>query len=163
MPKVSEAKRSASYLNEARKAAAIDCKGIVPIYHIGSTEAGVPFVVQKLIDGPSMRLLLQRHKTLPPAHAATLMRDVAVALSSAHKQGIYHRDLKPDNVLIDSTGVPWIADFGLAISENEQAKRKGEIAGTLIYMSPETDPRVAPIGWTVDRTSGHWGSCCMSC
>ncbi len=71
MPKVSEAKRSASYLNEARKAAAIDCKGIVPIYHIGSTEAGVPFVVQKLIDGPSMRLLLQRHK---PYHRLTQQR-----------------------------------------------------------------------------------------
>ncbi len=137
MPKVSDPRRTAAYLDEARKAAAIDCKGIVPIYHVGSTDKGIPFVVQKLIDGPSMRLLLTRHTTLPPAHAATLMRDVAIALSAAHKLGIYHRDLKPDNVLIDSSGVPWIADFGLAISENEQAKRKGEVAGTLIYMSPE--------------------------
>jgi serine/threonine protein kinase len=137
VPKVSDPARSASYINEARKAAAIDCKGIVPIYHVGTKENGDPFVVQKLIDGPTLRFLLSRYGSLPPAHAVTLMRDVAVALSSAHRLGIYHRDLKPDNVLIDGSGVPWIADFGLAISESEQAQRKGEIAGTLIYMSPE--------------------------
>lgn len=137
VPKVSDPARSASYINEARKAAAIDCKGIVPIYHVGTKQNGDPFVVQKLIDGPTLRFLLSRYGSLPPAHAVTLMRDVAVALSSAHRLGIYHRDLKPDNVLIDGSGVPWIADFGLAISESEQAQRKGEIAGTLIYMSPE--------------------------
>ncbi len=137
VPKVSDPKRCASYINEARKAAAIDCIGIVPIYHVGSKENGIPFVVQKLIDGPSLRLLLDRYGSLPPAHAVTLMRDIAVALGAAHRLGIYHRDLKPDNVLIDTSGVPWIADFGLAISESEQAQKKGEIAGTLLYMSPE--------------------------
>ncbi len=137
VPKVSDKSRADSYINEARKAAAIDSKGIVPIYHVGTKENGMPFVVQKLIDGPSLRLLLTRYGSLPPAHAVTLMRDVAIALGAAHRAGIYHRDLKPDNVLIDGSGVPWIADFGLAISESEQAQRKGEIAGTLIYMSPE--------------------------
>jgi|GEM_PF-7045096 len=137
VPKVSDPTRSASYINEARKAAAIDCKGIVPIYHVGMKENGIPFVVQKLIDGPSLRFLLSRYGSLPPAHAVTLMRDIAIALGSAHRLGIYHRDLKPDNVLIDGSGVPWIADFGLAISESEQAQRKGEVAGSLMYMSPE--------------------------
>ena len=137
VPKVSDPAKSESYINEARKAAAIDCVGIVPIYHVGTKENGVPFVVQKLIDGPSLRFLLTRYGSLPPAHAVTIMRDVAVALGAAHRLGIFHRDLKPDNVLIDGSGVPWIADFGLAISESEQAKRKGEIAGTLMYMSPE--------------------------
>jgi serine/threonine protein kinase len=137
VPKVSDPKRCASYINEARKAAAIDCKGIVPIYHVGTKSNGIPFIVQKLIDGSSLRLLLERCNALPPAHAATLMRDVAIALGAAHRLGIYHRDLKPDNILIDTSGVPWIADFGLAISESEQAQKKGEVAGTLLYMSPE--------------------------
>ena len=137
VPKVSDPAKSESYIKEARKAAAIDCVGIVPIYHVGIKENGVPFIVQKLIDGPSLRFLLTRYGCLPPAHAVTIMRDVAVALGAAHRLGIFHRDLKPDNVLIDGSGVPWIADFGLAISESEQTKHKGEIAGTLMYMSPE--------------------------
>ncbi len=137
VPKVTDPTRCQSYINEARKAAAIDSKGIVPIYHVGTKDNGIPFVVQKLIDGPSLRLLLSRYGSLPPAHAVTLLRDVAISLGAAHRLGIYHRDLKPDNILIDAVGVPWIADFGLAISESEQAQRKGEIAGTLMYMSPE--------------------------
>jgi len=137
VPRVSDPARSASYINEARKAAAIDTNGVVPIFHVGTMENGVPFVVQKLIDGPSLRVLLNRYGGLPPAHAITLMRDISIALGVAHRQGIYHRDLKPDNILIDSRGVPWIADFGLAITQSEQAQRRGEIAGTLLYMSPE--------------------------
>jgi serine/threonine protein kinase len=65
------------------------------------------------------------------------MREIAIGLEPAHAMDILHRDLKPDNILIDTAGRSWIADFGLAISEDEQVHHRRELAGTPPYMSPE--------------------------
>ncbi len=122
---------------EASKAAQIDSEGIVPVYHIGSTETGATYIVQKFIQGSSLRDWLDEHGPMSPADAARMIRSIALALEPAHLIDILHRDLKPDNVLIDQSGKPFIADFGLAISEEEQQGRRGELAGTPAYMSPE--------------------------
>ena len=69
--------------------------------------------------------------------AAELTIEIAKALASAHEQQIYHRDLKPANILIDKSGKPYVADFGLALKRDDQSDRKGEKAGTPTYMAPE--------------------------
>lgn len=122
---------------EASKAAQVEATGIVPIHHIGTTESGAVYIVQKYIEGSTLRAILKNGGPLSPARGVRLIREIAVALDPAHAQDILHRDLKPDNILIDRSGKAWISDFGLAISEEEQQGRRSELAGTPAYMSPE--------------------------
>jgi len=137
VPLLNSAKLQQQYIDEARKAAKIERPGIVPIYHVDVTEDGSPYVVQKFIDGPNLRELLKRVGGIGLLPALSIVREVARALAAAHRSGMIHRDLKPENILIDSEGKPWIADFGLALREDEQDGRDGEVAGTPLYMSPE--------------------------
>lgn len=132
----SNPKRQEKLRVEASKAAQIDSQGIVPVYHIGTTDEGAVYIVQKFIKGCSLRDVV-KEKPLSPARATALIRELALALAPAHQMDILHRDLKPDNVLIDKQGKVWIADFGLAISESEQSGKRRELAGTPPYMSPE--------------------------
>ena len=121
---------------EAAKLAKTESTGIVPVYDIGTTDEGAVYVVQKFIDGCTLRELIKT-RPLSPARAARLIRAIAIGLEPAHRHEILHRDLKPDNILLDESGKPWIADFGLAISEQEQFAKGREVAGTPLYMSPE--------------------------
>ncbi len=122
---------------EASKAAQIDADGIVPVHHIGTTDEGAVYIVQKYIEGSTLRDVLKNNGPLSPARGVRLIREIAMALEPAHLRDILHRDLKPDNILIDQAGKAWISDFGLAISEEEQQGRRSELAGTPAYMSPE--------------------------
>ncbi|RMF42276.1 MAG: hypothetical protein D6753_07980 [Planctomycetota bacterium] len=124
------------YIEEARNAARIDAVGIVPVYQVGSTPTGQPFVVQKLIEGRTLKQLSGSGQ-LGLMRALDIMRRLAIAIHTAHQSGLVHRDLKPENVLIDQQGQPWVADFGLAVFEDDQASRRGEVAGTPRYMAPE--------------------------
>lgn len=137
VPLLDSEKSRQQYIDEARKAAMIESIGIVPVYHVDTTDNGSPYVVQKFIDGPNLRSLLQRVGGIGLRPALTIVRDVARSLALAHRSGMIHRDLKPENILLDKEGIPWIADFGLALREDEQDGRAGEVAGTPLYMSPE--------------------------
>src|SRR5262245_774167 len=124
-----------AYLTEARALANLDHPHIVPIYDTGSTEEFPCFVVSKFIDGTDLGQKLNQGP-LPFDVAARLVAAVAQALHSAHKRGTIHRDIKPANILLSRSGEPFLADFGLALRE-EDAESASFIVGTPAYMSPE--------------------------
>src|ERR1022692_1794173 len=124
-----------AYLTEARTVANLDHPHIVPVYDVGSTEQFPCFVVSKYIDGTDLHARLKQSR-LPLNEAVELVATVAEALHYAHKQEIVHRDIKPGNILLDKSGKPFVADFGLALREQDVGKGP-RYAGTPAYMSPE--------------------------
>src|SRR5262245_980213 len=124
-----------AYLTEARTVANLDHPHIVPVYDVGSTEDCLCYVVSKYIDGTDLATRLQQSR-LALQEAVELVATVAEALHHAHKQGLVHRDIKPGNILLDKSGRPFVADFGLALREQDVGKGP-RYAGTPAYMSPE--------------------------
>ena len=126
---------------EAESAARLDHPAIVPVHSFGEID-GQPYLVMKLMEGGSLASLLRGltpGQLLPPHEAARLVRDIALGVQHAHDRGLLHRDLKPANILLDSEGVPHVADFGLAITLQSSASvhQSGSMAGTASYMAPE--------------------------
>jgi serine/threonine protein kinase/formylglycine-generating enzyme required for sulfatase activity len=139
-----------AYLAEARVLAGLDHPHIVPVHDVGRTEDGMCFVVSKFIQGSDLasrirgaywQSVLQEGRTdcqsaLQPAVAAELIRQVADALHYAHRHGLVHRDIKPGNILLENDAKAYVADFGLALKEDDYGKGPG-LCGTPAYMSPE--------------------------
>ncbi len=124
-----------AYLNEARILASLDHPHIVPVFVVGRTEDGLCYVVSKLIEGSDLKAKIEQDR--PSFHqSAELIATIAEALHYAHTRGLVHRDIKPDNILIDAAGKPYVADFGLALKE-EDFGEGARLAGTPAYMSPE--------------------------
>jgi serine/threonine protein kinase len=132
---VAQAGAAEAYLAEARTVASLDHANIVPVYDVGSTAQFPCFVVSKYIDGSTLKARANKAR-LSSEEAAQLVATVAEALHYAHKQGIVHRDVKPGNILLDRTGRPFVADFGLALREQDIGTGP-RYAGTAAYMSPE--------------------------
>jgi serine/threonine protein kinase/formylglycine-generating enzyme required for sulfatase activity len=124
-----------AYLTEARTVANLDHPNIVPVFDVGSTETFPCFVVSKYIDGTDLSTRMKRSR-LSIHEAVELVATVAEALHHAHKQGLVHRDIKPGNILLDASGKSFVADFGLALQEQDVGKGPGYV-GTPAYMSPE--------------------------
>ena len=124
-----------AYLNEARILARLDHPHIVPVYDVGRTDDGLCFVVSKFIEGSDLAVKIGQAR---PSfrESAELVATVAEALHYAHTRGLVHRDIKPANILIDASGKPFVADFGLALKDEDFGKGGG-LAGTPAYMSPE--------------------------
>ncbi len=123
------------YLAEARTVANLKHPSIVRVHHVGSTEECPCFIVIEFIEGGT---LAKKIKDDRPSVIETvkLVATVADALHYAHKRGIVHRDIKPANILLNAKGEPFIADFGLALKEEDIGL--GEpFVGTPAYMSPE--------------------------
>lgn len=137
-----------AYLYEARVLAKLDHPNIVPVYDVGKDAAGNVFVVSKLVQGSDLRRRMEEG-LLSYRDVAELIATVAEALHYAHDVGLVHRDVKPANILLDTQGRPYVADFGLAVSL-EAAAGSTEIAGTLAYMSPE---QAGGEGNLIDRRS----------
>ena len=124
-----------AYLVEARILARLDHPNIVPVYDVGSTSDGRPFVVSKFIEGTDLGKQIEENR-FPIGQSVELLAVIAEALDYAHRQHLVHRDIKPSNILIDASGKSYVADFGLALRE-EEFGRGPSMAGTPAYMSPE--------------------------
>jgi len=123
--------------SEAEAAATLNHPNIVPIYDVGEQD-GHHFFTMALVSGSSLKDKLS-DGPLPPREAAELTAVVAEAVQAAHEKGIVHRDLKPSNVLIDESGRPQVADFGLAkqAETDSSLTATGQILGTPAFMPPE--------------------------
>lgn len=124
-----------SYLLEARIVSRLDHPSIVPVFDCGETNDGLCYVVSKYIDGSDLATKIKR-APLSNAASADLVISLAEALHFAHVKGIVHRDVKPANILIDSHNRPYLADFGIALREEDFGTGYTRI-GTIAYMSPE--------------------------
>ncbi|HEV3024762.1 MAG TPA: serine/threonine-protein kinase, partial [Pirellulales bacterium] len=126
----------AAFLREAQTAANLNHPSIVTIYDVGRFAEVGCFVVMEYIAGHTLQDDVTA-KRPDFERAAAMMAQIADAVHYAHKQGLVHRDLKPANILIDAAGQPHVVDFGLAIHDEHQATRRGELCGTPPYMAPE--------------------------
>ena len=124
-----------AYLNEARILASLDHSHIVPVYDVGRTDDGLCYVVSKYIEGSNLATRI-RERRPGFRESSELVATVAEALHYAHTRGLVHRDIKPANILIDAVRKPCVADFGLAMRDEDFGKG-ARLAGTPSYMSPE--------------------------
>src|SRR5579863_3500492 len=122
---------------EAEAAANLQHPNIVAIHEVGEHE-GQPYFTMDFVDGTNLAALV-RGKSLPPERAAAYVKTIAQAVQFAHEHGILHRDLKPQNVLIDRDDRPRITDFGLAkrVETESGLTHTGEVLGSPSYMPPE--------------------------
>lgn len=137
-------------LREARAAARLEHPGIVKVFDVGETKDGDAFVVMERVRGQSLRALL-RDGPLEPSEALRIVAETAAALGAAHREGVVHRDVKPDNVMLRDDGRVVLLDFGLVKRvERPLTKSKtpdtptlkaltesGAIVGTPAYLAPE--------------------------
>lgn len=126
------------FLEEGRAAAALVHPNIITVHAIG-LEQGYHYLEMEFVAGQSLHTLIQEEGPQPPERATAFAARIAEGLAEAHRQRILHRDLKPENVLLTHTGIPKIADFGLArtVSVDSSVGLGHEVAGTPPYMAPE--------------------------
>jgi serine/threonine protein kinase len=118
--------------------------------HDYDVEEDMHFLVMEFVEGPGFQSLLNemRGRPLPPPVAAFFLNQAALGLAAAHKQGLVHRDIKPDNMLLTLDGALKIADFGIAHMADLNLTQAGDILGTPYYMAPEQTLAETPVAET---------------
>jgi serine/threonine-protein kinase len=124
------------FLNEIKVARKITHPNVVRVFTFEQWRE-LRFIVMEYIDGMSLVSWMQRQGTPPVATAAHIGCGIAHGLEQAHGLGVVHRDIKPDNILLDSTGNPRILDFGIARASGNSLTQTGMTIGSPKYMSPE--------------------------
>ena len=158
----------ARFKREGQALAQIQHPHIVPIHEIGTSEEDVPFLVMKYIEGSSLAKLIRglagkdekelRRVQLVPGSEGSYIKAVvrillciADALHTAHENGIVHRDVKPENILVDKSGHPYLVDFGIARGiEDSGLTQTGILPGTPEFMAPEQIDAPAEVGPQTD-------------
>src|SRR6266508_734044 len=136
--KASDPKLRERFLREARTAAKLSHPNVIPIHAVEEIGEFV-FFAMAYIEGETLTERVRRRGPMAPSEAARVLRDVAWALAYAHGQGVIHRDVKPDNILLESTGRVLVADFGIAsvvTGAGALTGGAGEVVGTPEFMSP---------------------------
>jgi len=152
-----EALAEKRFLREARIVARLKHPNIVGVLNVG-IEDGIHFIVMDFIEGRSLQVLLKEKGQLPVPSSVGVFSQICQGLHYAHEQGVLHRDIKPGNILIDTNGVPKIADFGFAKFADDDLSMtfSGAVMGTPYYLSPEQ----AQDAKNVDRRSDIYSLGC---
>ncbi len=112
-------------------------KNVIRIFDLGQAE-GIKFITMEYVEGQDLRQILTARGKLAPGEAIPIIQQICQALDAAHSEGVIHRDLKPQNIMLDAQGKVFVMDFGIARSlEAPSATQTGTLLGTPEYMSPE--------------------------
>ncbi len=146
-------------LREARVMARLADPGIVRVFDVGQTDRGEPYIVMELLSGATLRQVLDSSR-LDPVRAVRLLLPIVRALECAHRAGVVHRDVKPDNIVLAQGArgdlQPKLLDFGAAkLAQGvDNLTRVGLVVGSPLYMSPEQAR-----GESVDHRTDLWSAC----
>jgi serine/threonine-protein kinase len=144
---------------EAKSAAKLKSRHVAQVYDHGVSDAEQPYIVMEFLEGHSLESVIEARGALPPQEVIAIIEQAARALETAHRAGVVHRDLKPDNIMLatDPEAKPYgytvkLVDFGIAKMVTEQggatggATHAGAVVGTPHYMAPEALTGSHPVG-----------------
>jgi tetratricopeptide (TPR) repeat protein len=136
-PEIADDKTIERFGRELKMARRISHKNVCRMYHL-SEESGTHYITMEYISGETLKSMIRMTKQLSIGTAVSIAKQVCEGLNEAHRLGVIHRDLKPQNIMIDKQGIARIMDFGIARSlDSEGTTQPGILIGTPEYMSPE--------------------------
>jgi tetratricopeptide (TPR) repeat protein len=125
------------FKREIQLSSRVTHRNVLRVYDLGES-AGIKFLTMQFVDGKDLASILKKAGKLPVPRLIKIFRQIAEGLGAAHEMGVVHRDLKPQNVLVDSLDQVYLTDFGLAKGTEQSAMTQtGAVLGTPYYMSPE--------------------------
>ena len=128
----------ARFINEARSAAGLTHPNIVDVYDFGEAPDGSMFIAMQFVEGHDLKEILQKRGRMTAAETISIASQVCHALAAAHARGLIHRDVKPQNILIDRKGHARLSDFGIVKAlSGPELTQTGMTFGTAAYLSPE--------------------------